>query len=263
LTEVVDTNQDIIKALLQRQDIYEQFQDDVLREREFLKSLIAHNVQRVDLTTGAREDFGVLTTTSFDDETLRKNQSIPVLKLGHKYRYEVTALLRTPESMFETLQKTKTDTITKKPYTYSPAKFMHPVTLKRGVLVTSSGLKTRFSKEAMSHGAIGATESIEVSFDEDVARVLDASVARFDSDLNVVTWKLRGSIDQVDHFLIMKEVHGVRTVIGKAHSEFAYGNCQYLHQLTARDAGSLVYVIVPVFNDYKTGAGAFTNSVIV
>lgn len=263
LTEIVDTNQDIIKALLNRQDIFEQFKDDVMREREFLKNLIAHNVQRVDLTTGAREDFGVVTVLNFDDELLRKNQSIPPLKLGHKYRYEVTALLRSPESMFETLQKSVTDSITKKPYTFSPSKFMHPIALKRGVLVTTSGLKTRFSKEAMSHGAIGATESIEVSFDESAARVVDASAARFDQSLNVITWKLQGSIDQVDHFLIMKEVHGVRTIVGKAHSEFSYGNCQYLHQISKRDEGSLVYVIVPVFNDYKIGAGIFTNAVIV
>lgn len=262
-TTIVDNNMDVVKALLQRQDIYDLFKGDVEKEREFLKDLIAHNVQRVDLTTGVREDFGVVTAATFSDVDLRKNQAIQPLKLGHRYRYEITPLLRAPETMFESLNKEKVDVVTKKTYTFSPAKFLHPLTLSRGIIVSSAGLRTRYAKETMSHGAIGSVESIEVSFDDEPARVIDPSCVRFDKFLNVITWKVQGDINQVDHFLIMKEVHGVRTMIGKAHSEFLYGNCQYLHPVSRRDEGSLAYVIVPIFNSYKTGTPATTNSVIV
>lgn len=262
-TNIIDNNLDVVKTLLQRRDIYELFKGDVTREREFLKDLIAHNVQRVDLTTGRRDDFGIVTSLSFSDNDLRKNQAIPALQLGHRYRYEVTALLRAPETMFETLTKEKVDAVTKKTYAFKPAKFLHPVTLKRGVIVSSSGLKTRYSKEPLAHGAIGAIESVEVSFDIEPAKIVDPSAAKFDKYLNVITWKVQGSVDQVDHFLIMKDVHGVRTMIGKAHSEFPYGNCQYLHPVTRRDEGSFEYVIVPVFNDYKTGTSVVTNNVAV
>jgi hypothetical protein len=262
-TTIIDNNLDVVKALLQRQDIYDLFKDDVMREREFLKNLIAHNVQRVDLTTGVREDFGVVTTPSFSDRDLRKNQAIRPLQLGHRYRYEVTALLRAPETMFETLAKEKVDVVTKKTYAFNPAKFMHPLTLSRGIIVTTAGLRTRYSKEVMSHGAIGAVESVEVSFDDEPARIIDPSASRFDKFLNIITWKLEGDIDQIDHFLIMKDVHGVRTMIGKAHSEFQYGNCQYLHPVSRRDEGSLSYVIVPIFNNYKTGTQVETNAVVV
>lgn len=263
ITNVVDSNLDVIKALLEKQGIADQFKDDVVREREFLKSLIAHNVQRVDLTTGAREDFGVVTDETFSDVDLRKNQAIQPLKLGHRYRYEVSALIRAPETMFETLVKEKVDVVTKKTYSFSPYKFLHPITLSRGIIVSSAGLKTRYAKEPMAHGGLGAVESIEVSFDSEPARIIDPAASRFDKFLNVITWKVQGSIDAVDHFLIMKDVHNVRTVIGKAHSEFPYGNCQYLHPVSRRDEGSFSYVIVPIFNDYKTGTQVTTNAVVV
>ena len=262
-TTIVDNNLDVVKALLQRQDIFDMFKEDVTREREFLKSLIAHNVQRVDLATGAREDFGIVTTTSFNDRDLRKNQAINPLKLGHRYRYEITALLRAPETMFETLSREKTDVVTKKVYAFNPAKFLHPLTLSRGVIVSAAGLRTRYSKEAMSHGAIGAIETVEVSFDDEPARIIDPAAARFDKFLNVITWKVQGDVNQIDHFLIMKEVHGVRTIIGKAHSEFLYGNCQYLHPVSRRDEGSFAYVIIAIFNNYKHGTPVHTNAVIV
>ena len=262
-TEIIDNNADVVKKLLHRQDIFVQFKDDVAREREFLKSLIAHNIQRVDLTTGAREDFGVVTTSSFSDEALRKNLAIQPLKAGHKYRYEVVALLRAPETMFETLSKEKVDVVTKKTHNFSPAKFLHPITLSRGVIVSSAGLKTRYAKEPMSHGAIGSVETVEATFDVDPANIIEASASRFDKYLNTITWKIEGDINSIDHFIIMKDVHGVRTVIGKAHSEFLYGNCQYLHPVSRRDEGSFVYVISPIFNDYKKGREVTTNSVVV
>lgn len=262
-TTIIDTQLDVVKNLLQRQDVYELFKGDVEREREFLKSLIAHHVQRVDLTTGVREDFGVITSPSFSDVEFRKNQAIQPLRLGHRYRYEVIALLRAPETVFESFSKEKIDQVTKKTYSFSPAKFLHPITLNRGVIVSSAGLRTRYAKEAMMHGAIGSVEAIEVSFDNEPAVVIDPSCARFDKYLNILTWKVQGEVSSIDHFVIMKEVHGVRTVIGKAHSEFTYGNCQYLHPVSRRDEGAMAYVIAPVFNNYKLGSQVTTNSVVV
>lgn len=262
-TTIIDTNIDIVRALLKRQDIYDAFQNDVIREREFLKSLIAHNVQRIDLTTGKRDDFGVITDETFSDRDLRKNQSILPLVGGHKYRYEIVALVRSPETMFDTLNKTKRDAVTKRTYTFSPAKFMHPITLSRGTLVSAQGLKTRYSKESMSHGVIGSIETVEVAFDADPARVVDATASRFDKYLNIVTWRVSGPIEHVDHFIVMKEVSGVRSIIGKAHSEFSYGNCQFIHQLSPRDEGALTYIVTPCFNDYAMGESAKTNIVLV
>lgn len=262
-TTIINSDIDVIKALLEKQGIIDQFKGDVAAEREFLSSLIAHNVSRVNLTTGVRENFGTITTTSFSDLDLRKNQAITPLQLGKRYRYEVAAMLRAPETMFNSLVKEKIDPVTKKTYSYSPAKFQHPLALVQGVLVSAAGLKTRYSKDPMSHGTLGDVTSIEVSFDNDQASIIDQAASRFNRFLNIVTWKVQGSIDAIDFFLIMKDVLGVRTLVGKSHSEFVYGNCQYLHPVSRRDEGCFSYVIVPIFNDYKVGTQVTTNTVIV
>jgi len=262
-TQTVDSNIDVVKMLLEKQNMLDHFKDDVTREREFLKSLIAHSIHRVDLTFGTREDFGVITGDKFSDSDLRKTNAVQPLRYGHKYRYEISALLRAPETMFETLRKVRTDPTTKKLYEFNPAKFLHPLALSRGIIVTPMGLKTRYAKTSMEHGFVGTTEFIDVSFDASLAHVVDATASKFDRSLNIITWKMQGSTDIVDHFLIMKDVHNVRTLVGKVHSEFQHGNCQFLHRVSARDAGPITYVIVPIFNDYRTGKSVNTNVVII
>ena len=112
-------------------------------------------------------------------------------------------------------------------------------------------------------GVIGHVQAVEVSFDEEPAKMLQASVSSFDRKINSITWRIQGSIDQVDHFLIFKESNNVRTLIGKAHSEFNHGSCQYLHALGKRDTGAFSYVVIPIFNDYRVGTETKTNSIVI
>lgn len=262
-TTIIDTNIDVVKSLLERQGMLDEFKNDITKERERLKDLIVHNVKRINLSTGHCDDYGIITNPSFSDNDLRKNQAIEPLKQGNKYRYEISVLLRSAETLFDSFEKEKVDVVTRKSYVFKPSKFLHPVALNRGVLTSPIGLRTRYAKDQMSYGTIGMTKSFDVTLNVDPAQITELSASRFDRSLVVITWKLMGNIDQIDHFLIMKEMYNVRTVIGKAHSEFLYGNCQFAHQLTSKDKGSLVYVIVPIFNDYKTGASAMTNEVII
>jgi len=262
-TSVVDTDMDAIKKMLENQGLKEHFDGDITAQRDELKKLIAHTVYRVDLNTGTRENFGILTDPSFDDGALRKNQAIKELEYGHRYRYEIYPLLRAPETLFDGFQKEAVDQVTKKPYVFSPAKFLHPFTLRRGVLVSVGGAKQRYAKDPMAYGIIGSIVFIEASFDQDGAKVIDSSATKFDRFTNIVSWRVQGDIRQVDHFLIMKQVHGMRTMLGKAHSEFANGTCQYVHPFNRHDAGAIQYIIVPVMNDYKLGQASVTNTLLV
>jgi hypothetical protein len=262
-TSTNNTDMDVIKQMLGNQDLLQYFQGDVQNQRDQLSQLIAHNVQRVDLTTGVREDFGVITVSSFADSTFRKNRAIDPLQYGHSYRYEIYPLLRAPETLFSGFDKPAVDPVTKKPYTYKPVKFFHPLTLTRGVVVTPQGAAQRYAKDPMSFGVVGAVTTVEASFDNDTAKIVSQTATRFNRVLNVVTWQVQGDISQVDHFVIMKQVNGIRTLLGKAHSEFPYGACQYLHSLTHRDNGSISYVIVPVMIDYLVGPSVVTNVLVV
>lgn len=262
-TTIVDTDLDAVKKMLTNQGLAAYFSTDILTQRDQLKKLIAHQVSRVDLTTGKQENFGVLTTDQFDDNALRKNQAISPLEYGHRYRYVIYPLLRQPETLFDSYRKDAVDAVTKKSYTYSPAKFQHPVTLKRGTIVSSKGVLLRQAKDPMSHGIIGSSTTTEVSFDEDSALITELSAVNFDRYQNIVSWRILGDISQVDHFLVMKQVHGIRTAIGKTHSEFVNGSCQYLHKISKNDIGAVQYVVVPIFNDYRLGTAALTNTLLV
>lgn len=262
-TNIIDSDVDAIKKMLENQDMTSYFTGDIANQREQLKKLIAHQVHRIDLNTGHVDNFGILTDPQFDDSALRKNQAIGPLVHGHKYRYVVYPLLRSPETLFDSFKKEAVDPVTKKPYSYYPAKFRHPFTLKRGVIVSSNGILLRQAKDPMAHGVIGSMVSVDVSFDSDVAQITDVSAVNFDRYLNVITWKIQGEVHQIDHFIIMKQVHGIRSLLGKAHSEFTNNSCQYVHHISKHDVGALQYVIVPVFNDYRLGAEVVTNTLVV
>ena len=262
-TTTSDTDMDAIKRMLGNQNLTEYFTGDIQNQRDQLTNLIAHSVQRVDLTTGIRENFGTVTVTNFVDSALRKNQAVSELQYGHVYRYEIYPLLRAPETMFTNFIKTSVDPVTKKSYTWSPAKFLHPMVLNRGVIVTAKGAAQRYAKDAMSFGIVGSIATIEASFDNDTAKIVNQTATAFNRSLNIITWQVQGDITQVDHFLVLKTVNGIRTVLGKAHSEFPYGACQYFHPVTHHDNGGLSYVIIPVMNDYRVGSDVTTNTVIV
>ena len=59
-TTVVNTEIDQYKLLLERQGLYELFTTDVAGARDQLGKLIAHNVKRIDLTTGVIEDLSLI-----------------------------------------------------------------------------------------------------------------------------------------------------------------------------------------------------------
>lgn len=262
-TSVLDSDISSVKKMLEQQNLIQYFTDDVLNERDKLAQLIAHGITRVDLTSGQREDFGVITSGSFSDLDLRKNTSVSPLQYGHRYRYDVAVLLRAPETMFEGFVKTAVDPTSNRSYTFKPSKFLHPITLTAGNIVSPASLQVLYPKSAMSHGQIGTLTSVDVTFDLPPAKIVDAKATRFDARHNVLSWHVQGSIDRVEHFVIMKLVNGMRTIVGKAHSEFESGNCTFIHTLTSGDGGPVSYLIVPIFDNYSVGETTPTNVVVI
>jgi len=262
-TELLDSNLDILTGLMKLREIEKYFTDSIADERDLFKQLVAHNVQRVNITTGEREDFGVISDTIFNDDRSRRSNAVKPLDVRMKYRYEVYPLLRSPESLFERLSKNKVDEVTKKPYRYNPAKFLHPVTLNRGMIVTPLGRKTLFAKQEMSHGIVGNVETIDVDFERPPATINNIDAGRIDYDTVRVDWQIDGQISQIDHFIVMKETLGSRTIIGKVHSEFTDNNAYFLHRITGDDSAQFRYVIVPVFNDYTIGMKQESNYIEV
>lgn len=260
-SKIADSQLQSIKDLLKKHDVYDLFKDEVKNERNSLNELIACNVERVNVTTGERESFGTFTGTNFSDKKLRESSSVKPLKQGNKYRYEVQASVRTPETLFDEFVKEVVDPVTKKTYSFKPSKFLHPIVLNKGVITSNVGLKTKYTKDAMSHGLVGSMSSIEISFENERPNILDVVATKFDRFLNTVSWKMSGNSSLFDHFLVFKEIANVRTLVGKAHAGSS-NVVQFLHKVTIRDEGPLRYVVVPVLGDYRLGE-AFSSNVVV
>jgi len=260
---VNSTNMDQIKQMLANQGMSDIFSGDVATQRDELAKLLAFSIDRVDLTSGERESFRIMTATHFDDDALRKNQAIKPLVYGRNYRYEIYPMLRAPETMFDKFVKTSTDPTTLKTYTFSPAKFLHPLALNKGTIVSTNGASQRYAKDPMGFGTVGDVTTIDISMNLLPISLSNVIASNFDRYLNLITWTVVGDITRIDSFLIFKEVHGIRTPIGKSHSQFSSGMCQFMHEITNDDVGELFYVILPVMNDYNDAPEVKTNTLTI
>ena len=261
-TSVVSTDLDQYKLLLQRQGLYDLFTSDVQTARDQLGKLIAHNVRRVDLTTGAVEDFGTVTDTEFSDLSARNVAGVSDPVSGRKYRYVVTALLRAPETMLDTYVKTSTDTVSGRNYNFSPFKFLHPVVNSRGNLVSNGSLRSHYSSDPMTFGFIGNYTSAEVSLDTQLPNVTNLTREKFGVDVDVLKWSLRGSPRDVDHFQILVEHGGKRSVVGRTICLPDAQTFQFVRELHSFETDvDLRYYVLPIFHDFTRGASVLASNV--
>lgn len=262
-SEINDTTLDTVRELLVQNDTIRYFEGDIAKQRKLLKRLVIHAVQRVDLTTGQRDDFGQLSGTTFSDAALRDKRAIEAPVKGHRYRYEVYVMVRSPETVLTDVIKDAVDPTTKKPYTFSPAKFQHPVALEKGIITSKPGLAFRFGLDEMTFGMLGLTSSFDVSIGTTDVSLSGASVQRFDPVTLVITWNINGDAEKIDHFLILKEVNNVRTLVSRSHALGGTSTFTSYVPFTARDTGELRYLIIPVTNDYDTLDAIYTNSIVL
>lgn len=262
-TIVISTDVDTLTKLLSQSNLLDFFSIDVFKERSKLNDLICYEIQRQDLTSGTIESFGIVSDKTFDDEKLRVVNSVSPLKAGRQYRYVVTTLLRSPETLFEEFVKEGVDATTRKRYTYKPFKFFQPITLERGSLTTAKTLKLNHSQEPFAFGNVGSFVSTEVSFDKTAYNITDVKAETVFDDFIVVRWKYDGDLSDIDHFLVMREVQGMRDVVGKSHALSGNRAFQCLKKMSEDDNGELEFIVVPIFSDYQIGNEAKSNRLVV
>lgn len=261
-TQLLDTDVDIVKDLLTINSIEEYFKNDVEKEKTLFKKLLAYYIIRTNITTGEQESFNVIVGNSFNDEQYRKQNAVKNLQLNCEYRYEIFPLLRSPETLLESYSKDVVDTATLKPYKYSPSKFHHPITLTRGLLLSTKGRQLLYGKNEIMYGIIGNSQTVDVSFTNESVSITDLSVERIDQNTNKIRWKLNSDISQIDHFLILKNVNGIKTFVGKVHSNFKQ-DIYFVHKLQKNDFGTFKYEIIPVLNSYQMSQIESTQNVKV
>lgn len=249
-TEVVSSNVDRYKQMLENQGQFDFFQNELTDTRDKLRSLVAHAVTRIDLTTGEVEDFGTITDEEFSDLKHGKIAGVSMPKIGRRYRYVVNALLRNTETLLEDFVKTKKDAVTSREYQFKPSKFLHPLALTEGNLTSPASLRVHHTSDPMYFGAVGNYTTADVSLEKDVPVIANVTLERFGKKAKL-SWTLYDVTDQIDHFQVLQSIDGVPTVIGKC---FCVTDVRtYQHVLYTADAGVARYSVKPVYKDFALG----------
>lgn len=260
--EIIENSADRIKALLNQQGFIGEFQDEIIADRSRLGNIFAITVKRHNLTTGETEDFGVVTSETFSDRALGTARGVSSLEPGNEYKYTLTAFARNIETLLPTLEKSDT-TKPSLAYSYLPSEWLHPLTLSEGSIVSQSSLNRNHSRNDLTFGEVSDIKEFTVSLAETLPSIYDGKASLLDNKSIALRWKVQGSITKIDHFLIVLDILGMRTVVGKAHNISSTNSLQFIDKLENGESGGLVYLIIPVYYDYSRGPEFKTNVVVV
>jgi hypothetical protein len=261
-SSLVETNIDLIKRAMTQQGLFNVFQEDIINNKEKLQNLLGYNVVRTNLTTGEIEDFGILIDTTFSDIKFGRVKGVKPVQPGFEYRYTVSTYFRSPETMIPTYTR-EVQTSTNNSYTLVPSKWYHPVTLTKGNVVSTRSLETNHAKTDFTHGTIGNITNVNVSLSKILPSLFDGKVSRVGNKLILTQWKVQGEISKIDHFIVILEMLGMRTIVGKCHNVTDGNYFQFIDSLDEGEHGALTYYILPVFYDYSRGTELKTNQVII
>lgn len=261
-SSLIPTNLDLIKSTLDKQGLLSFFQDAVGNEKEKLQNIIAYNVKRTNVTTGEVEDFGIVSDANFSDKKYGQVQGVKNLEPGYEYRYTVTTYFRSAETTL-TAATRSVSTSQNQSYTLQPSKWFHPVTLKKGNVVSDKSLARNHSQNVFSFGAVGNIVTTNVSLANILPSVAQASAQKFGKGSILVQWRVQGRVTKIDHFIVILEMMGMRTVVGKSHNVSESNYFQFVDTLTDGEHGKLTYYIVPVFYDFTRGTEITTNEVVI
>lgn len=270
-SELDETDLDQVKKVLERQGTAQLFRNELEEGRDALSKLIAHGVKRFNTSTGELEDFGVISDLEFSDVKAGKARAVKPLRAGITYRYIITTLLRSPETMFNDFVKVRTSlqrltgtranpsNLTTQQYQLKPSKFLHPLTLKRGTLSTPRSRKLVHARDEFMYGAIGNTRVVELTIPAEQLDIVRTRVQRADKVTNVVTWDIVGDPSQIDYFLITMSHLGTEQVVGQVHALTNTTTFEFIHELEDVDVGTAEYTITAMLNTFEKGPSADTD----
>ena len=255
-----DTGMETIIGSLESAGAEKNFISEVQSDRSKLNNLLAFLVQRQDSISGETETFGVLSTGQFvDDQTTRKYTGVSEVKPGRSYRYIVRVLLRSAETIFDTALSEEIDLETAKKFKKKISKFMNPSTLRNGTLPSTGqsmgrNQKSRFKPEdKFMQGRTGIEVAIDVEIPSFAPEVEGVVSQRVRTSKVLLHWTISGDQDDIDHFVIMAEIHGIKSTVGTCHNISYQGKYYFFDREVSSEPGTVKYSIIPVLSDYTYG----------
>jgi len=92
---------------------------------------------------------------------------------------------------------------------------------------------------------------------------VSSRVAKLESGVAQVKWRVQGALQTIDHFLIISEKLGMQSIVGRVHGFSNNGAFVFEDDSGRSEVGEVTYYILTVFNDYSRGklitAGTVAN----
>ena len=232
-----------------------------LRDRpaEFDK-FIAFSIIRYNLDRGHVDNLGIIANgETFVDSSRSLQVSAQQLIQGDRYKYVIYPLVRNPYDVINENVELR-DQETRKMYKINPRKHHHPLTLIKGSVITKRFLDKN-PKDDMLYGSIGTSIEVDIITPKNLPKIQNFIVSFLDKKRLILSWSLSGETTLVDHFILMKEINGVKSIIGKSHC--FDDNLDFIHELTNHDLGNVRFILNPIYQDYSSGASEASNYILI
>lgn len=260
-----ETNFELIKKLFSEQKLTLEYQTEIIQNKSKLTTLLAYKVLRTNMVTGEVENFGIISDKNFSDRKFGLSRSVKNLDPSIEYTYTVITYVRNPETVLPKYVRTIATTSDgiKSSYQLQPYKWYQPITLAEGSLVTPRTLQANHSKSELEQGFVVDIRHIPVTIANILPSIESALASKIKEDAIYIEWKMAGDLEKIDHFIIILNIMGMKTIIGTAHAISTNKSFAFVDPLTNGEKGQLEYTIIPVYYDYAQGKSFNTNTVII
>jgi hypothetical protein len=236
-------------------------QETINNNKSIFDKLILFEIVRYNKTTGDVENLGIISNNDTFVDSERSSAFLAKrAAINNEYVYVLNPLLREPSSLLEGEKEIK-DTETGKKYKFNPTLKLHPLNLKKGLSASKSFLEERAKDEAL-YGKIGATYTLELSYKKQRPVVTNFEAVLMGANRAYLKWNFQEEdASSFDHFIILKEIEKVRTIIGKSHA--LSGTSNFIYEITKNDVGLATFLLIPVYDDYYVGEPIYSNQVLI
>lgn len=261
-----ENNFELIKKLLTEQNLLSEYGSDVIANKERLTTLLSYSVTRINLTTGEIEDFGTIPSRNFNDRLYGLAKNVKNLSPSNEYVYKITTYVRQPESLMPNLVRTVNTIVGARnvSYTLRPFKWLQPITLRNGTIVSERSLAGNYAENQLSQGAIvDITETPKISLFNPLPAITRVNATKNSENSILLEWAINGDLNKIDHFIVKLNVYGMESIVGNVHNVSTNNTFKFIDLLTNGEQGPLIYSIVPIYYDYNQGTPAKAREVVV
>lgn len=262
-----ETKSTVLNQLLNVAGVRDLYEDELKKERD--QAVTTFNVTRRNLSTGQIENFGTVTDNKFSDIDKQQSTIVSELQKDNDYEYIITEQERAAETLFDDLIQEAVDRNTQKRYSFKPRKYLNPIIIRTGTVVTRASLASNHPEDIFAQGSTGNKTKVSVIFPKEYPVINSATVQnlgfpRGGMNTNVVRWQTTyGDKDKIDHFIVTIYRMGEVDFVVQVHGETIGTAYEFFDVLSNGEIGILSYIITPVYNNFSIGQATFSNEVTI